>query len=54
MLTSGLLAVKGAVFQLLMALIVSVTFMVVFREWKPFYELETDALSYVCGKAGCS
>ena len=50
MLTSGLLVIDHTIIQLLVALGVSVAFMVVFREWKPFYELETDALSYVCGK----
>ena len=27
----------------------SVSFVVVFREWKPFFEVETDTLFYVCG-----
>ena len=49
MLTSGLLVIEYPVIQLLVALGVAVFFMVLFREWKPFYELETDALSYVCG-----
>ena len=49
LLTSGLLVIPDPIVQLLVALIVSVAFMVVFREWKPFYEVETDALSYVCG-----
>ena len=50
MLTSGLLIIREPTVQLLVALAVSATFMVVYREWKPFYELQTDALSYVCGK----
>ena len=50
MLTSGLLVIEDTIIQLVVAFGISVTFMVVFREWKPFYELETDALSYVCGK----
>ena len=37
------------IIQLLVALGISVAFMVVFREWKPFYEIETDILSYICG-----
>ena len=49
MLTSGLLVIEDTIIQLLVALAVSVAFMVVFREWKPFYELETDGVSYVCG-----
>ena len=50
MLTSGLLAIESNIVQLLVALAVSVSYMVVFREWKPFHEIETDVLSYVCGK----
>ena len=42
--------IEHTIIQLLVALGVSVAFMVVFREWKPFYELETDALSYICCK----
>ena len=49
-LTSGLLVISEPTDQLLLALAVSVSFMVVFREWKPFFEVETDALSYICGK----
>ena len=54
MLTSGLLVIEDTVIQLLVALGVSVAFMVVYREWKPFYELETDALSYLCGNLSSS
>ena len=50
MLTSLLLAIPHRTVQLLVALAVAVTFLVVFREWKPFYEVETDTLFYVCGK----
>ena len=49
MLTSGLLVIEHTIIQLLVALGVSVAFMVAFREWKPFYEIETDVLSYICG-----
>ena len=48
-MTSGLLVIQDTAVQLLVALVVAVTFMVVFREWKPFFEGEADALSYVCG-----
>ena len=48
-LTSGLLVIEDPIVQLLVALVVSVTFMAVFREWKPFFEVETDALYYICG-----
>ena len=44
--------IEDTIIQLLVALFVSVAFMVVFREWKPFYEVETDAVSYVCGECG--
>ena len=50
MLTSGLLVIEHTIIQLLVALGVSVAFMVAFREWKPFYESETDTLFYVCGE----
>ena len=50
MLTSLLLAIEDLTVQLLAALAVAVTFLVVFREWKPFYELETDTLFYICGE----
>jgi hypothetical protein len=49
-LTSGLIVIKDPTIQLLVALAVSIGFIVVFRELKPFYELETDLLAYVCGK----
>ena len=52
MLTSGLLVIEDTIIQLLVALGVSVTFMVTFREWKPFYEIETDVVSYTCGTCG--
>lgn len=51
-LTSGLLMIPDPTIQLLVALCVSVSFVVVFRECKPLFEAETDALSYICGKAG--
>ena len=51
MLTSGLLVISDPIIQLLVALVVSVTFMVTFREWKPFFEVQTDALAYICGIA---
>ena len=41
--------IESTIVQLVVALFVSVAFMVVFREWKPFYEIETDILSYICG-----
>ena len=50
MLTSGLIVIEDTTIQLLVAVAVSVSFVVTFREWKPFYEVETDALYYVCGK----
>ena len=49
LLTSGIMIVPHVVTQLLVAFAVSVSFMVVFREWKPYYEVQTDALAYVCG-----
>ena len=49
-LTSGLLVILDPTIQLLVALAVSVSFVVAFREWKPFYEIETDSLFYICGK----
>ena len=49
-LTSGLLVIPDPTVQLLVALAVSVSFVVAFREWKPFYEIETDSLFYICGK----
>ena len=49
-LTSGLLVIEHPTTQLVLALTVSVGFVVVFREIKPFYEMETDKLFYVCGK----
>jgi hypothetical protein len=51
MLSSGLLAIPDPSIQLLVALAVSMSFVVTFREWKPFFEPETDALFYVCGEA---
>ena len=42
--------IEDPIVQLLVALGVSVGFMVVFREWKPFFEIESDTLFYVCGK----
>ena len=50
-MTSGLLVIPNPIIQLLAALGVSVSFMVVFREWKPFFEIETDVLSYICGRS---
>ena len=50
-LTSGLIVIKDPTIQLLVALAVSIGFIMVFRELKPFYELETDLLAYVCGKS---
>ena len=51
MLTSGLIVIEDTTIQLLVAVAVSVSFVVAFREWKPFYEVETDTLFYMCGKA---
>ena len=51
-LTSGLLVISDPTTQLVVALAVSVSFVVAFREWKPFYEAETDTVVYMCGKAG--
>ena len=51
MLTSGLLVINDTIVQLLLAAVVSMSFVVAFREWKPFYEVETDTLFYMCGKA---
>ena len=50
-LTSGLIVIDDTTIQLLVAVAVSVSFVVAFREWKPFYEVETDTLFYMCGKA---
>ena len=49
LLTSVLLAIPDGVLQLLVALGVSISFVVVFREIKPFFEPKTDAVFYVCG-----
>ena len=49
-LTSGLIVIDDTTIQLLVAVAVSVSFVVTFREWKPFYEVETDTLFYICGK----
>ena len=53
-LSSVLLAITDPTVQLLVALAVSVSFVVAFREMKPFYEHETDMLYYVCGTRGCT
>ena len=50
-LTSGLIVIEDTTIQLLVAVVVSMSFVVAFREWKPFFEAETDTLFYMCGKA---
>ena len=42
--------IEDTTIQLLVALVVSVSFVVMFREWKPFFEVETDTVVYICGK----
>ena len=54
MLTSGLLLFEDLTVRLLMALIAAIGFLVAWRELKPFYEVETDVLSYACGMFGAS
>ena len=51
-LLAGIFCRQCVVIRTLVALVVSVVFAVAFREWKPFFELETDVLFYVCGELG--